>query len=342
MREEEGDDDRERDLPLPALLALALPLWCVGTAGLLAWLALLPLIAAHALLTRRARGAEVPQRALVALTAHAPKGRERARDTVLLMHGWPDWPGLWDATVDALTRAGYRCFVAALPGAHGEVVRTAPLPNAVVLALRDALVAAHGNAPVTLLTHDWGAVYGYLLAQTHPALVRRIACLDVGGALRARTLPLALFTYQWPLALGFALGGPVGDAMVRLIAALMRYRARPLRAVRASSACHYVAFVRARAHAPALLGGLHLDYTPPRSVPTLFAYGARKPLMFHSAEWARRVRATACGEVHRLACGHWLMVDAPDELHELLCGWLERSERPPAEAERHAAARAPS
>ena len=35
--------------------------------------------------------------------------------TVLMLHGWPDTPALWDSTVAAL-QDGYRCARLALPG----------------------------------------------------------------------------------------------------------------------------------------------------------------------------------------------------------------------------------
>jgi pimeloyl-ACP methyl ester carboxylesterase len=33
---------------------------------------------------------------------------------------------------------------------------------------------------VTLLQHDWGSMYGYLVARDRPDLVSRIASIDVG------------------------------------------------------------------------------------------------------------------------------------------------------------------
>ena len=35
--------------------------------------------------------------------------------TVVMLHGWPDTPALWDSTVAAL-REGYRCVRLCLPG----------------------------------------------------------------------------------------------------------------------------------------------------------------------------------------------------------------------------------
>jgi pimeloyl-ACP methyl ester carboxylesterase len=45
---------------------------------------------------------------------------------------------------------------------------------------RTGIAQTSPNAPVTLLIHDWGCMYGYNLAAKHPALVARTAALDIG------------------------------------------------------------------------------------------------------------------------------------------------------------------
>jgi len=48
----------------------------------------------------------------------------------------------------------------------------------------------------------------------------------------------------------------------------------------------------------------------------LFLYGTRKPVMFHSDTWARRVESRA------FDTGHWVMVQAREEFNAALLDWL--------------------
>lgn len=321
--------DREHLQHAPFLFVLAffvVPVWSIFWAGAAVWLSLLP-FALVGWLVRRVQRRAPPPPVSIALAVHEPEPRQRVRDTLLLVHGFPDSPALWQSTVTHLTAAGYRCLVAALPGAHGEPVPSAPSADAIVRALHEALMRQTTEA-VTLVVHDWGSFYGFLLATAHPHWVRRIVSLDIGGHLSLPDAPLSatlgIVSYQSVLASAYLMGGLGGRLITGAMCALWRYPARPLAELTPDMCWPYWA-VLCHLGAGLLRGrGLQLlDYTPQR--PTLFAYAADKPFMFHSAEWLSRVRAAPSGEVVRFECGHWMMVDRPAELHALLAGWLERS-----------------
>lgn len=315
---------------LPCLLFIA-SVGLVGCAGLLFSLAYAPLAALAWLLRRRERAAPLE----ISLVEHAPllaEGEAARRDTLLLVHGFPDSPSMWAGTVDALRSAGYTCLVAALPGARGEAVPAAHSPAALAEALHEALLRRKVGA-VTLLTHDWGSAYGYLLAQAHPTSVRRLIALDVGGHFDALQQPalalLAIIEYQAFLALAFVLGRPAGSLILHGMLATWRYPRAAEQPVTTSMCHHYLGFLRAELRAlPArLLGGQRpsIDYAP--RVPVLFAYGAHKPFSFHSAVWLERVRASPGGQVVEMACGHWITHELPAQWHALLLRWLDETER---------------
>ena len=48
--------------------------------------------------------------------------------------------------------------------------------------LHEATCRARGDAPVILCIHDWGAVYGLLLAQRYPEAYRCVITMDIGYA----------------------------------------------------------------------------------------------------------------------------------------------------------------
>ena len=79
--------------------------------------------------------------------------------TVVMLHGWPDSPALWDRSVAAL-RDGYRCVRFALPGY--DLGRP---PRPVSVDQMCQLVAAivddvSPDQKVTLMLHDWGCFFG--------------------------------------------------------------------------------------------------------------------------------------------------------------------------------------
>jgi pimeloyl-ACP methyl ester carboxylesterase len=111
---------------------------------------------------------------------------------VLLLHGFPDSADLWRYQVPVLVEAGYRAIAPDLRG-FGETDRPEGVGEYVIpVVLEDvrALLAALGLAgePVRLVTHDWGAVVGWLLAGAHPELVDRLVALSVGYPSKRPTL----------------------------------------------------------------------------------------------------------------------------------------------------------
>ncbi len=241
-----------------------------------------------------------------------------------MMHGWPDTLRLWDGTVAAL-KDGYRCVRFTQPGfdaAHPRRKRTLDELVQLYAAIVDRVSPGR---PVTLLLHDWGCVFGYQYAMRHPARVARIIGVDIGdtnsGAfLRSLSAKgkLGIAGYQLWLALAWALGGRLGDAMTRRMARALRCPTDP-------------AGMHAGMNYPYWLtwsGGLKRSLTVAPTCPVLYLYGERKPAMFHSPRWLERVRALPGGEVRGFHTGHWIMTRAPQDFHEAVRGWLARTGEP--------------
>jgi pimeloyl-ACP methyl ester carboxylesterase len=101
---------------------------------------------------------------------------------VLLLHGWPDRGRLWRHQVDALTAAGFRTVVPDLRGFGGsdrpEAVDAYGLPVLVadVLGLLDHL----GIERAHVVGHDWGAALAWVTATLAPERVESLTVLSVG------------------------------------------------------------------------------------------------------------------------------------------------------------------
>jgi pimeloyl-ACP methyl ester carboxylesterase len=239
-------------------------------------------------------------------------------DTLVMIHGWPDTRALWDPQV-ACFSPHLRCVRFTLPGNDLRQGRR-PLTLAQMTAHIAAIVdATSPGRPVTLLLHDWGAVYGYQFAMQHPGRVARIVGVDIGDTragdfLRSLSWKarLGIAAYQLWLALAYQLPAALGDRMTRRMARLLRAPAPP-EAIAAQMNHPYVA---------AWSGGLSGAVRVKPHCPMLYLYGERKPFMFHGPAWVASIAAAPGSAVHGLRAGHWVMVNQPEDFNRIVGRWL--------------------
>jgi len=242
-------------------------------------------------------------------------------ETLLFVHGWPDTWRLWDAQVATL-KSRWRCLRFTLPGFEAESARRA-VPLAQIVELLRRIVERAGG-PVTLIVHDWGALFGYRFAMQHPARVSRLVGIDVGdagsrehrAALTAKHVAM-IAAYQLWLVAAWRIGGSLGDRMSRRMARWLRAPGAPA-TIHAGMAYPYdIAWTGSHG---GYRGGPRLD----PAMPMLYVYGERKPFLFHSHEWAERIAAKPGNRVVGLRTGHWVMRRA-ELFNPLLVDWLERT-----------------
>ena len=160
--------------------------------------------------------------------------------TVVMLHGWPDSPALWDSSVEVL-KSGYRCVRFHLPG-YQLGTPSQPLSVVGATTLINAVVdAVSPMEPVTLLLHDWGCLFGYEFAARHPHRVARVIGVDIGDtgshaylkSLSARQ-KLMIAGYQLWLVAAWLLGprAPgLANRMTRFMARSIGCRNDPQRVV---------------------------------------------------------------------------------------------------------------
>jgi pimeloyl-ACP methyl ester carboxylesterase len=109
---------------------------------------------------------------------------------VLLLHGWPDSANLWRNQITFLVRNGFRAIA---PDQRGfgrsdrpEGVAAYSLPNLVgdLVGILDAF----GIETADVVGHDWGAAVAWFMAATRPDRVDKLVILSVPHPLAPRTL----------------------------------------------------------------------------------------------------------------------------------------------------------
>lgn len=241
--------------------------------------------------------------------------------TVLMLHGWPDTLHLWDATVEAL-RPEHRCVRCTLPGFDVELPPFAPTLQGMTDWLLHVVDAVSPDAPVTLLLHDWGCLFGYELAARHPHRVARVIGVDVGdfkSPAFARSLSgrakAGIFAYQFWLAVAYKVGGRLGTWMTRWMARVLGCPAHPAQMGWSMNYPYAMQWFGTS-------GGLRQAARFEPSCPMLYLYGRRKPFMFHSTQWLETLANGPENRVEALRAGHWLMLDQPEVFHSTVKDWL--------------------
>lgn len=256
---------------------------------------------------------------------------EGSGPTVLMLHGWPDSPALWDGSVAAL-RDGYRCVRVSLPG-----FELAKAPRPVSVDEMCELMAAVADEvspvePLTLLLHDWGCLFGYEYAARNPARVARVIGADIGDTNSAAYLhglrlkeKLMIASYQLWLAAVWKLGAVLpglANRMTRFMARNIGCRTPPEQIGWQMNYPYAMQWLGS-------FGGLR-SLTRVRKVlgpkiPTLYCFGKRKPFMFHSKNWLAALAATPGCRVQGFDAGHWFMLQKPAEFNATVRAWLDQA-----------------
>lgn len=107
---------------------------------------------------------------------------EGAGEPVLLLHGFPDSNYLWRGVIPRLVEAGYQAIA---PDQRGFGESDAPKEKenyAMELIAKDAVAILDelGIEKAKLVAHDWGAVIGWILAGTYPERFECYTAISVG------------------------------------------------------------------------------------------------------------------------------------------------------------------
>jgi pimeloyl-ACP methyl ester carboxylesterase len=248
---------------------------------------------------------------------------------VLLMHGWPDSHSLWAPQIEALSSAGYRTIAPDLRG-FGESDK--PEDNAAyhvthTVADMTAVLDSLGVDKATVIAHDWGAAAAWGLAAFVPDRVERLAALsvghpaafvDAGWEQRMRSWYMLLFNFEgvaeaWLSKFGgLMLASHPGKDEI-----LQRWKDDE-RSLKAG-----LGWYRANAHPRSMLTELQI---PNVQCPTLGVWSSKDVALTESQMTGSERYVDGPWRYERLeGPGHWMQLEAPEELNRILLEWLSSS-----------------
>ena len=248
---------------------------------------------------------------------------------VLLLHGFPDSSHLWRHQAAALREAGFRVVAPDLRG-FGESDKPQEVEAyafrhllADVVAVLDALEIERTH----VVGHDWGAGLAWLLAGLQRQRVDRLVVMSVGHPnTELRTLEQRQrFWYQ----LLFQFEGVAEELLPRDEWAVFRELARGHADIdrvvadlsRPGALTAALNWYRANSHPAQELG--RRRRVPAVAAPTLGIWSSGDEYLLE--EPMRRSSEHVKGEwrYERIeGASHWLQLDAPDRVNELLLDWL--------------------
>jgi pimeloyl-ACP methyl ester carboxylesterase len=250
---------------------------------------------------------------------------------VLLLHGFPDTGNLWRHQVAALSANGFRTITPDLRG-FGLSDKPTDVSAYNLLNLAGDVVAVLDDAEVErvhVVGHDWGAALSWLLASFLPDRVDHLAVLSVGHPTTFRGESFEQFEKSWYMLLFQFVGvaeqwlsdddwrnfrrwshHPEADAAIGLLdangsltPALNYYRAN-------LSPESYVA--------PRL-------ELPPVAAPTMGVWSTGDIALTEGQMTRSASHVAGEWRYERLeGPGHWMQLEAPDAVNELLLDFLPR------------------
>lgn len=246
---------------------------------------------------------------------------------VLLIHGFPDDHHVWRQQIPALVAAGFRVIVPDLRGCGRSEA-----PAAVSAYHLDHLVAdlvavldALGIEQARVVGHDWGAVIGWQLAMRHPERVSRYAALSVGHPLAYARGGLEQKLKGW-YVLAFQLRGIAEWALrARDWSLFRRLTAQPDEAGQWIERLSEPGRLRAAiSYYRANLGIILPRVYPPLPMPVLGVWSSGDRFLSEAQMTDSAALVQGSWRYQRVdGASHWLQLEAPARVNELLLEFLE-------------------
>ena len=249
---------------------------------------------------------------------------------VILLHGFPDTSRLWRNQVSALTAAGFRCIAPDLRG-RGRTERPGTVAEyglaTMVGDVTGVLDALHVER-AAVIGHDWGAALAWLVASLAPDRVERLVAISVGFPGAAGLPRFAELQQSWYRIL-IQFEGLAEDLFQQDDGYLAREFLhgqgdfQDYLAVFADREALTAGFNWYRANLPVERLLTPIPDLPPVQTDTLGIFGAADAYVSERTFTASEARVAGSWRYERLdGVGHFVPLEAPDRLNELLLAFL--------------------
>jgi pimeloyl-ACP methyl ester carboxylesterase len=249
---------------------------------------------------------------------------------VVLLHGFPDSGRLWRHQVPALAEAGFRVIVPDLRG-YGRSDKPEGVEAYNLMSLAGdviAVLADQGLDRAHVVGHDWGAALAWALASLAPDNVDHLAVLSVGHpttflrTFRQREKSWYMLLFQFP---GIAERWLCDDDWANL----RNWAAHP-------DTDQVIADLEAdgsltpglnwyRANVPPESWAAPPPALPPVQAPTMGIWSTEDGALTEAQMTDSAQHVAGPWRYERLAGpGHWMQLEAPDEVNALLLDFLPR------------------
>lgn len=249
---------------------------------------------------------------------------------VLMIHGFPDSARLWRNQITALNDQGYRAVAPDLRG-YGRSDKPEDVSLYAISEMADDVIAVMDNAGIErahLVGHDWGGAIAWYLAIRYPERARTLVALSVGHPTAFRQAGLPQFEKSWYMLL-FQFEGVAESWLSSNDWQTLRKWART-----ASELDHWIEDLSRPGALTAALAIYRANMGPERILqPPLRLPPVEVPVLgiWSTDDMALTERQMTGSERHVAAewryekiedVSHWIPVEAPDRLNELLVDWF--------------------
>ena len=250
---------------------------------------------------------------------------------VLMIHGFPDSVRLWRHQIPVLTDAGYRVVAPDLKG-YGRSDKPESVSKYAIAEMAEDMLAVMDSAGIErahLVGHDWGAGIAWYLAIRSPDRIRSLVALSVGYPTAFREAGLRQLEKSWYMLLfqfeGIAEKWLSGNDWKTLgnwtrNASERDHWIEDLSRPGALTAA--LAIYRANMGPKRLVEGAALRL-PPVEVPVMGVWSTDDMALTEKQMKSSERHIDAEWRYERIEdVSHWIPVEAPDRLNQLLTHWF--------------------
>mmetsp|Transcript_19653 Transcript_19653/g.57145 ORF Transcript_19653/g.57145 Transcript_19653/m.57145 type:complete len:296 (-) Transcript_19653:66-953(-) len=272
------------------------------------------------------------------------KKLEPKTPTLVLLGGFPDDHGMWSNQVSDFKETHHIVSIATphfdddrtgskspLPSSHERGYTADETAKMIVECIRRALP---NDRSFDLITHDWGAYWGYLISPLLPGRIRKMVAIDVGASVDDTQPQGALWSvpYQLAYAIIFSIGVRFSPNLAQALMLLFDLVTGPL-----SPLLGPLGWTFRLSHMPRPIGEVKwwmawvyyqmwFEYIlagkePPKplfpsDIPVLYMYGKKKRASFHTESFLAKIEDTDGCRYVGMDCNHWIMHEKPDEVNK--------------------------